>query len=171
MPSNKELIEEAKAIAAKLGLEVTTEGLNNAKLTELVADLKAKEAAASGASEATKPAAAAPTPRAGGAQRSTSSTKTAAAQPKPPLVDGAGPTKLGGPPPPPPPPPAPAPRARFPYAIAPGKSITSRKGVLGPGEEVLPRYFNEADEAAGMKVIEDLVAKGYIVKAPDHERT
>lgn len=43
MPSNKELIAEAEALADELSREVSTEGLNNNKLAELVSDLKAKK--------------------------------------------------------------------------------------------------------------------------------
>lgn len=42
MPSNKQYIEQAKELAAELGVEVTTDGLNNEKLAGLVSDLKAK---------------------------------------------------------------------------------------------------------------------------------
>ena len=43
MPSNKQYTEEANKLAAELGLEVETEGLNNEKLAALVSDLKAKK--------------------------------------------------------------------------------------------------------------------------------
>jgi len=43
MPSNKELIKTAKAIADELGLEITTDGLNNSQLSDLVKDLRAKQ--------------------------------------------------------------------------------------------------------------------------------
>lgn len=43
MPSNKELAAEAKALAAELETEVTTDGLNNQQLADLVSDLKAKK--------------------------------------------------------------------------------------------------------------------------------
>lgn len=42
MPSNKEYIKQAEELAAELGVEITTDGLNNAKLADLVSDLKAK---------------------------------------------------------------------------------------------------------------------------------
>lgn len=43
MASNKDLIIEAEALAEELGLEITTDGLNNKKLSALVSDLKAKK--------------------------------------------------------------------------------------------------------------------------------
>lgn len=43
MPSNKDLTAEAEALANELGLEVTTDGLKNDQLAELVSDLKAKK--------------------------------------------------------------------------------------------------------------------------------
>lgn len=42
MPSNKEYIKQAGELAAELGVEITTDGLNNEKLANLVSDLKAK---------------------------------------------------------------------------------------------------------------------------------
>lgn len=42
MPSNKQCIEQAEELAAELGVEITTDGLNNEKLANLVSDLKAK---------------------------------------------------------------------------------------------------------------------------------
>ena len=43
MPSNKELSAEANALAADLGLEITTAGLKNDELAKLASDLKAKK--------------------------------------------------------------------------------------------------------------------------------
>jgi len=57
MPSNAELTKQAEELAAELSLEVTTEGLNNQQLADLVADLKAKKKDAA-EDEATKAAAA-----------------------------------------------------------------------------------------------------------------
>lgn len=42
MPSNKQYIEQAEELAADLGIEITTDGLSNEKLADLVSDLKAK---------------------------------------------------------------------------------------------------------------------------------
>lgn len=43
MASNKELAAEAVELAKELGIEVTTDGLNNKALSALVSDLKAKK--------------------------------------------------------------------------------------------------------------------------------
>lgn len=42
MPSNKEYIEQAQALAAELDVAVTTDGLTNEQLARLVSDLKAE---------------------------------------------------------------------------------------------------------------------------------
>ena len=42
MPSNKELVEAASDLGAKMGVEVKTDGLNNDKLSSLVNDLQGK---------------------------------------------------------------------------------------------------------------------------------
>lgn len=43
MASNKELTAEAVEMAEELGIEITTDGLNNKALSALVSDLKAKK--------------------------------------------------------------------------------------------------------------------------------
>ena len=43
MASNKELAAEAAELAVELGIQVTTDGLNNRALSALVSDLKAKK--------------------------------------------------------------------------------------------------------------------------------
>ena len=46
MPSNKDLIAEAEGLGKELGMEITTQGLNNKALCALVSNLKeAKKAA------------------------------------------------------------------------------------------------------------------------------
>lgn len=47
MASNKDLIEQAATLAAELGIDIVTEGLNNASLAALVSDLRAKKQDAS----------------------------------------------------------------------------------------------------------------------------
>ena len=41
-----------------------------------------------------------------------------------------------------------------------GKAVTSKKGVLGDGDGVMPEYF-----ANGQDTIDSLVEKGYLAKA------
>lgn len=43
MPSNKDLIKQALALAVALSLVIETDGLSNEKLAALVSDLKAKK--------------------------------------------------------------------------------------------------------------------------------
>jgi len=45
------------------------------------------------------------------------------------------------------------------YKVAPGKSITSKKGILGPGEEVKTEYMS-----GGQKTIDDRIKSGHIIK-------
>ena len=42
MPSNKELVASATELAAALGIEIDTDGMNNKDLSALVVDLRAK---------------------------------------------------------------------------------------------------------------------------------
>lgn len=46
--------------------------------------------------------------------------------------------------------------------VADGKSITSRRGILGPGEAVVPADFRE-DAEEGAKVIADQIERGTLV--------
>jgi translation initiation factor 4G len=43
------------------------------------------------------------------------------------------------------------------HRVAEGKSITSKRGVLGPGDEVRPEYF-----VGGESVLDDLIEKGLV---------
>ena len=42
-----------------------------------------------------------------------------------------------------------------PYVVAEGKAITSRKGILGPGKAVFPKYFGSNGDAIIKKLEED----------------
>jgi hypothetical protein len=53
--------------------------------------------------------------------------------------------------------PAPAPTSRF--EVAPGKAITSHRGILEAGKEAKPEYF-----PGGQKTLDELLAKGYVVR-------
>jgi hypothetical protein len=146
MASNKELVEQAEALAKGLGIEAKTQGLGNVALQQLVADLTAK---AGGAPEV-KPPDPPPAPQ------------VTAPQVRPPF-DGAGQNGSGGAPevkPPDPP-------LVHTYQVARGKSLTSLKGILGQGAEVKPEYFNE-DLAAGQATLEDLLSKGYVIEGKPH---
>ena len=56
MASNKELIAQAITLAAALEIEITTDGLNNKQLGDLVSDLKAKTKDAEHSTQADGPA-------------------------------------------------------------------------------------------------------------------
>lgn len=45
------------------------------------------------------------------------------------------------------------------HVVAEGKALTSRKGILGPGDEVLPEYLGKD----GATVLEALVEKGLVI--------
>lgn len=47
-----------------------------------------------------------------------------------------------------------------PFTIAEGKALTSKKGILGPGDEVKPEYL-----PGGQDTIDKFVKSGHIVKA------
>jgi hypothetical protein len=154
MASNKELAEQATALAVELGITVETEGLKNAALHELVAELQTRlgRSPAAAASEAPSDAGGPPEPPAG------EGTPPPPAKPKRAPVDGARGSDAGGPPEPPKPP---APKLRHPYQVAPGKSLTTLRGVLGPGDEM-----RATDCADGVEQLERLVAGGYLLKRP-----
>ena len=46
------------------------------------------------------------------------------------------------------------------FVVANGKSLTSKKGILVSGQEVKGKFF-----AGGQSTVDDLVKKGFIVKA------
>ena len=90
-----------------------------------------------------------------------------------PPVDGANAGENGGAPPPPAPPP---PAVVHPYQIAPGKSLTVKRGVLNEGDEIIladlapalkkPGATDSEKHEAAKKQLEHLVAKGYVVRGP-----
>lgn len=45
------------------------------------------------------------------------------------------------------------------YRVAPGRSITSKRGILGPGTVLTPRVFHGGEED-----MRRLIVKGYVVK-------
>jgi hypothetical protein len=134
MVSNKELAEQATALAVELGITVETEGLKNSGLHELVAELQKRLG------------------------RSPAAVASEAPKPRVPPVDGAAPDGLGGPPEPPK---APEPKLRHAYQVAPGKALTTLRGVLGPGDEM-----RATDCSGGVEQLEHLVASGYLLKGP-----
>jgi hypothetical protein len=114
MPSNKQYKEQAEQLAAELEVEITTDGLNNEQLGDLVSDLKAKardaelDTQADDAPEETQ--------------------------------EPAG--------------------KRPPHSVASGKSITSRRGILAPGDEI-----KAEDLSGGKESLDKFVKSGHVVKA------
>lgn len=141
-PTKRELAARAEVLAKDLGIEVAISG-NHAQLTELVASLEQQLAA-----------------RARGGQQSAA----AAAPPGPsPQPKHQAPSQPSAPP---------APKVQAPAALAPAKSsepapvdyyvarkrsITSRRGILGPGERVFPRDVSE-----GEKRLDELATAGVL---------
>lgn len=130
--SNKELSTDIAALAKRLGREVTTDGLKNPELVALAEELTGLVAALPPEAPPEQPG----------------------AKPR----DGAESDSLGGPPAPPPTAPSPV---RFPWQVADGVSITTRRGVLAPGEEI-----TADDLADGVKQLEHLASQKLVVKGP-----
>jgi len=128
MASNKELIGQAVTIALALSLEIETEGLNNAQLTALVKDLKAKQK-----DESTDTQADTAEAKKLAAKAKAKAKQLAKVKPKP---------------------------KKPPYYIMPGKAITSKRGILGPDDEVKAEYL-----AGGQEALDDFVETGYIGKS------
>ena len=152
MPSNKELTDDILA----LDPEAKVEGLTNPKLATLLKQLRAKAYVASKQPEIEKSAEV-------GAKLIDVFTQGKGLQlVAPPEEDApepnAAPTVLDTdqPEPEPEPEPTTAEPTKV-HRVAEGKSITSKRGVLGPGDEVRPEYF-----VGGESVLADLIKKGLI---------
>jgi hypothetical protein len=170
--TNRELRERADELAAELGIDISTDRMNHAALTELVARLEAQREA--------KATDAPVTPTATGAVRAAPAADERAvpvAKPRPTVerkaaksaptltVDGAADAAEGGPPKPKPPP-AEA-RQRYPYTVAPGKTIQCPRGDIRAGREIRARDLvsDTKDLAKGEKALAEFVARGVVVKA------
>ena len=137
MPSNKQYADQANELAKELGIPIVTKGMSNIKLGELVSDLLAKKTDANTITQADAPAP--PPPPAEADDADAQAKVDADAQAK---VDADAQVEI------------------FPYCIAPGKAITSRKGVLSDGDEIKAEYV-----AGGEDTLADLVKKGFVIKA------
>lgn len=147
MASNRELIEQAVALGQKLGKPVRTFGLNHAALVQLVEELQeelAERDVVESAVTDPPPAPVLPPP--------------AEELPRP--VDGMT-GELAREPVVVAPPPAPPRAGPGEVAVAPGKSITSLRGVLGPGTVVSPKDFMH-----GQETIDHLLTRGTLVSKP-----
>ena len=145
MPSNEKLTEDILA----LDPEAKVEGLTNPKLVALLKQLRAAEKTTDTAvalNEALTP------------KKSTGFDLIAPAETDPPPTaePNAAPTGLDTDQPEPEPEPTAAEPTNV-HRVAEGKSITSKRGVLGPGDEVRPEYF-----VGGESVLADLIEKGLV---------
>jgi hypothetical protein len=149
--TRKDLVAEVEALANDLGQEVTTDRLNNAALTELAQQLRAK------LEESTRPHARPPEPppaRPGDQVMAPPPVVHDPVRPHKP-VDGAAAAE-GGPPrreqraPAPP---------KAPYYVAPGKSIIANGRVVSPMREV-----RASDFRGGQNDLDYLVMKGAVVR-------
>ena len=148
MASNKELVDEALALGKELNVEVTTQGLNNGALVELVESLKAKRPPAEPPAALPDTSQAPPVP------------PEPPAAPEPPTavkapIDGTTGPAIGG---------RPSPGTpifqRYNHQVAEGKMVTTRRGMIGAFEPVTAEDFGQGE--AGKKALQGLVASGHV---------
>lgn len=142
MPSNKQYIEQAEELAAELGVEITTDGLNNEKLANLVSDLKAKvrdaeldtqvDGQTPGEGQTDEEAEAAKASEEAEAQRLADEEAEAAK---------AAEEKLP------------------PYYVKKGKALTTRRGIRSDGDEI-----TASDLIGGKEALEGFVKSGHVGK-------
>ena len=154
--TSEELTTEATELAKGLGLEVTTEGLNHAQLTALVSDLKAKtrDAALDTGADAAEDAQRA----AQDAEDKRIEKEAEAAEAEEKRLEGkateAEKKRIA----------AQKVKDKIPHVVAPGKSITTRRGILGEGEPIEARDLDDLKKEGGGDRIRDFVKTGHIVK-------
>lgn len=154
---SKNLAKEALALGKELGVEISVNGLNRSKLEALVADLRSQKAARS--SEAPVGGGAVRKPKAGGSA-SKGDSKGPSAEPAASSSEGAG-SSSSNPTGDSPEQGSPAPKRKGSrVVVAPGRSVTSRRGILGPGSEVVPDDF----AGDGQSVIKRLLSRGVFVR-------
>ena len=151
MPSNKELTDDILA----LDPEAKVEGLTNPKLATLLKQLRAAEKTTdtdiapkkSTGFDLIAPAETDPPTTTAAVDQSTPEPKVEEPKVEEPKVEEPKVEE-------------PKPAAAEPtnvHRVAEGKSITSKRGVLGPGDEVRPEYF-----VGGESVLADLIEKGLV---------
>lgn len=158
--------DEVEQLARELGVEVNTRNLKEAQLNDLLAQLRAQKGNSPTTPQASAQAPAAypnnqnlPAPEEG-------SVRTENPAPNAPLpIDGAAPDATGGAPIPATPPV----QVRYPFQVAPGRSITTHRGLIDAGQEIKATDFvqNEKDVADGQKRLDELVKQGVILKRDD----
>ncbi len=141
MASNKNLIKEANELAAELKLAINTDGRNNKALSALVSDLKAKQRDAANDTQADI---------AETVEHEVGETGAALMETPATADDTEGDA----------PEPAAEPAKAFPFSVAAGKAITTKRGILAEGEEIA-----EVDLSGGKDSLEALVKSGHVKKA------
>jgi hypothetical protein len=130
-----ELIEEVGELSAALNQDVLgTDRLTHDQLTELVRDLKAKKTDAETVTAADEPAADEP------AADEPAADEPAADEP---AADEPAAVTIG-------------------FAVAPGKAITTKRGILGGGEPVTVR-----DLGGGQGALDALLDKGFLQRVAE----
>lgn len=152
MASNRELKAEIETLSKELGVTVSTDRLNNEKLTELRDQLLEQKALLDQLEEAdrAKSEQTAPEPAQSaesvqeGATREEAPESTPAPPPPPPaqVVAVAGPFD---------------PSAR--YVVAPGKSLSTRRGIRGPGSTITANELGN-----GVETLCFLYERGFVIR-------
>lgn len=153
MATKRELAAEALTLGAELGVEVDVERKNHAQLTELVEGLRARVEAPVqvdvepevGEGVTLEPGVEAEPEAPASSEPPVTSAPVVEDQTGPPLVTPEPPQEHAGP--------------RV-CKVAPGKALTSLRGILGPGTVV-----SASDFAGGQANLEELVAKGHLVRS------
>lgn len=143
MATKRELAAEALALGAELGVEVDVERKNHAQLTELVEGLRARVGSEPAEVEGVPPVDLEPVSEP--APEADPEPAPVAATEEPPAPASPAPKETPGEPV---------------HKVAPGKALTSLRGILGPGTVVFARDF-----AGGEPNLEELVTKGHVVKS------
>ncbi|MBT56170.1 MAG: hypothetical protein CMF72_22565 [Mameliella sp.] len=147
MASNKELAAEAAELAVELGIQVTTDGLNNKALSALVSDLKAKKKDAELQTQADGDQSDDSDGDADGDQSDDSDGDADGDQSDD--SDGDADEEAEA---------EEDERAPGVY-VADGKAVTSKIGVLAEGRAVEAKHF-----AGGQETLDNLVKRGHCVK-------
>lgn len=134
MASNAELSAQIKV----LDPNAVTEGLNNARLTEKLSELEKLAE--------TPPDSADETPPTPGVDAEAEKAKVEADAAKAKADAEAEKAKEKG--------------KKYPYAVAKGKSITTKQGVIGPGDEIKAEWL-----PMGKDALDQLVKSKYVIKS------
>lgn len=132
MASNAELSAQIKV----LDPDAVTDGLNNARLTEKLAELEKL------AETPTDPADETPPTTVVDAEAEKAKVEADAAKAK---ADAEAEK---------------AKEKKYPYAVAKGKSITTKQGVIGPGDEIKAEWL-----PTGKDALDQLVKSKYVIKS------